>query len=184
MAECRGCGTEFTPSRWTNTLCSDACRSRARSAASRRWRDKHPDRYQEWLERYSKTPERLEQWRRFTREKHHQRRDQGVLVLNPKSPVDAAGYLALMDEQAGLCAICGNPEHRHDPSGRVKRLAVDHNHATGAARGLLCQDCNTAIGLLSDDPHRASRAVAYLQKWHLSEQSKREAIDQMARVMG
>lgn len=44
-------------------------------------------------------------------------------------------YDGLLERQGGRCAIC-----RARP--RSKRLAVDHNHATGAVRGLLCSRCN------------------------------------------
>lgn len=62
-------------------------------------------------------------------------------------------------EQAGLCAICGNP-----PAGRgpYNTLVADHCHATGARRKLLCTWCNTGIGLLGDDPARLRAAAAYV----------------------
>jgi hypothetical protein len=44
-------------------------------------------------------------------------------------------YEALLERQGGKCAIC-----RARP--KSKRLAVDHNHKTGAVRGLLCSRCN------------------------------------------
>ena len=52
----------------------------------------------------------------------------------------------------GGCFICGS-EHR---------LAVDHDHSTGRIRGLLCGNCNMAIGLLGDDTARLRAAIAYL----------------------
>lgn len=63
----------------------------------------------------------------------------------------------------GLCAICGNPETAMDSRRqRVKRLAVDHCHSTGKIRGLLCQRCNQAIGLLRDDCQLLRSAITYL----------------------
>lgn len=56
--------------------------------------------------------------------------------------LSAADYYALFELQGGRCAIC----HVHqDEFGQ--RLAVDHEHATGAVRGLLCKGCNTALGM-------------------------------------
>ena len=69
-----------------------------------------------------------------------------------------AGFHALDDAQGGRCAICGGP-----PSGPGNRLHVDHCHATGTVRGLLCGNCNTAVGLMADDPGRLLSAVAYLK---------------------
>ncbi|MBY8842730.1 endonuclease VII domain-containing protein [Streptomyces sp. SP2-10] len=60
---------------------------------------------------------------------------------------------AMVVSQRGLCAICldAPPEH------------VDHCHKTGRVRGVLCFNCNSAIGKLRDDPDVGRRAVAYLE---------------------
>jgi hypothetical protein len=60
--------------------------------------------------------------------------------------------------QGGVCAICGSVSK----SGR--KLAVDHNHATGKVRGLLCLKCNVALGLMSDNPDLLISAVSYLRE--------------------
>ena len=72
-------------------------------------------------------------------------------------------YDALLRQQGGVCAICGNGEpDAHGRTGKKFRLSVDHCHDTGAVRGLLCQKCNRAIGLLNDDPIRLRKAISYL----------------------
>lgn len=79
--------------------------------------------------------------------------------------VDAARYQEMLREQGGVCAICHQPEkHRDGLSGKPKDLAIDHDHATGAVRALLCSSCNTAIGLLGDNPAMLDAAKAYLAK--------------------
>lgn len=55
--------------------------------------------------------------------------------------------------QDGKCAICKK---------LTKKLCVDHSHATGAFRGMLCRSCNFAIGYLHDDPARCLVAAEYL----------------------
>lgn len=60
--------------------------------------------------------------------------------------------------QQGCCAICG--KHQTKLS-RV--LCVDHNHRTKKIRGLLCTNCNTALGLLYDDPDLLGKAIIYLR---------------------
>jgi hypothetical protein len=77
--------------------------------------------------------------------------------------LDAHGYVAMLEAQKGVCAICGRPERRVDGNSRkTKDLAVDHCHATNRVRALLCSNCNTAIGLLDDNPDLLSKARAYL----------------------
>ncbi len=73
-------------------------------------------------------------------------------------------YDAMLAAQGGVCAICGQPEVvlRH---GKVKLLAVDHDHATGEARGLLCQGCNQGIGHLGEDLERMEAAARYLETY-------------------
>lgn len=78
-------------------------------------------------------------------------------------------YLEMHDRQDGKCAICNRPETQMR-SGKVKALAVDHNHKTGAIRGLLCSDCNTGIGKLKDDPVVIRKAAEYLE-YHLGNSS-------------
>lgn len=55
--------------------------------------------------------------------------------------------------QGGLCCICLKAPAVH----------VDHCHKTGRVRGVLCFNCNTAIGKLGDDPDAARRVVSYLE---------------------
>lgn len=65
--------------------------------------------------------------------------------------------------QNGNCAICGKKESKKR-NGRPVRLSVDHDHATGIIRGLLCTRCNTAIGLFEENPRFLRQAVEYLQR--------------------
>lgn len=63
------------------------------------------------------------------------------------------GVKALKDSVGNCCEICGD---------RVERLVVDHNHATGEVRGILCTNCNSGIGKLQDSPSVLEAAIAYL----------------------
>ena len=73
-----------------------------------------------------------------------------------------ADYQKLYDEQNGVCAICGGIQTGR---GRAKNtLAVDHNHETGAIRGLLCTNCNTGIGNLRDNIDLLQKAIQYLRE--------------------
>lgn len=61
-------------------------------------------------------------------------------------------YLILQNDS---CAICGRKPNR--------MLHVDHNHENGEIRGLLCYQCNAAIGYMYDNPEIAKKVVEYLE---------------------
>jgi len=54
----------------------------------------------------------------------------------------------------GSCDICGS---------LTRRLYVDHCHATGSVRGLLCTSCNLGLGLFKDRPGILRVAAAYIE---------------------
>lgn len=72
-------------------------------------------------------------------------------------------YQMMHDAQDGKCAICKEPETTII-RGRQLTLAVDHCHATGAIRGLLCSACNPAIGAFRDRIDLLEAAIAYLRQ--------------------
>ena len=73
-------------------------------------------------------------------------------------------FEAMKVAQGGLCAACGQlPRKLHKDSLKVVDLCVDHSHVTNTVRGLLCDHCNRAIGMLGDDPATLRRAAAYLE---------------------
>ncbi len=67
-------------------------------------------------------------------------------------------YLKLLVKQDNKCAICFvHKDQLFSP------LEVDHCHDTGAVRGLLCPNCNTAVGLLRNSPTNCISAAKYLK---------------------
>lgn len=77
-----------------------------------------------------------------------------------------ATYEAMRVAHNDLCAICGKPETAYGSGGNgVRKLGVDHNHATGAVRGLLCAKCNTAIGAFGESIDTLRSAIAYLERY-------------------
>ena len=65
-------------------------------------------------------------------------------------------YTELWAQQGGVCAICLKEDEK-------KALGVDHDHETGAIRGLLCSQCNGAIGMLQERSDLMQRATEYLE---------------------
>lgn len=82
-----------------------------------------------------------------------------------KSAADSAAYFLkhykltraaverMREAQSNLCAICGDPDPQH----------LDHDHATGTIRRLLCQRCNHGLGLFRDDPYLLHVAALYVE---------------------
>lgn len=68
-------------------------------------------------------------------------------------------------QQNGVCAICGKPETSMF-RGKLRHLAVDHNHTTKQIRGLLCNKCNIALGWFQEDICSLESAIKYLKFWH------------------
>ena len=73
-------------------------------------------------------------------------------------------YEDMLKEQGGVCAICKQEETAKSNAGYPKNLAVDHCHNTGKVRGLLCHNCNIAIGKLKDDVGLLESALKYLKE--------------------
>lgn len=65
-------------------------------------------------------------------------------------------YNGLLERQGGVCAVCKEPP----PKGR--QLCVDHDHATGFVRGILCNKCNLALGYTNDNLTTIRRLLNYL----------------------
>ncbi len=85
--------------------------------------------------------------------------------LRWKYGIDRDEYDAMFAAQGGVCAICGNAETRVNPrTATIRLLTVDHDHSTGAIRGLLCNNCNRALGLFGDDLSRVRAAALYLTR--------------------
>jgi hypothetical protein len=70
-------------------------------------------------------------------------------------------YNKLVESQNNLCAICGGTNSR--------ALEIDHNHETNEIRGLLCFNCNTALGLLREDKNILMNMIDYLLKHNKEE---------------
>lgn len=117
-------------------------RGMCKTCYAREWRRndpiqmaKHNERGRKWRARHLEIARRVE---RNSKKVH------GVAnwstKLFYKFGITAEDYYNLLAKQGGKCALCGEPP-RDD-----KRLSVDHDHATGKIRGLLCTSCNVGLG--------------------------------------
>jgi hypothetical protein len=73
--------------------------------------------------------------------------------------IKLSDYDDMLEAQGHKCAICGQDETRFK-----KKLVVDHDHATGEVRQLLCNMCNHGIGNFKDDIDLMANAIKYILK--------------------
>lgn len=96
----------------------------------------------------SRDPEWLAETGRRTRDKRLRK------LYGADFGIDA--YDAMLASQGGSCVIC-----REVPD---NTFHVDHCHATGRVRGILCGACNNALGLFKDETNRLRAAIEYLER--------------------
>lgn len=80
-------------------------------------------------------------------------------VLKANYGLTIEDYEARLASQGGGCAICGA---KVCPTGR--QMSVDHDHATGRVRGILCARCNHGLGQFRDNPDLLRAAINYLKE--------------------
>lgn len=85
--------------------------------------------------------------------------------LKYKYGVSHAEFTDAWNTQNGNCAICENelPDLMAYDN-RRRGYAIDHNHETGAFRGILCIKCNSLLGMASDSVDVLSAAIKYLEE--------------------
>lgn len=144
---------EFGKARNTKTGLASRCKvcdrkskaesnARVKERMGSAWRDRQAGYTAKYRERH---PDRVAEYER----RHN---------LEYKFGLKIPEYEALLADQGGVCAACGS-------SPESKRLAVDHDRTCcpgtrscgRCVRGLLCSNCNTALGLVKDDPYRLVR---------------------------
>ena len=65
-----------------------------------------------------------------------------------------AALIDMLKAQEGVCAICQTAKATH----------IDHDHETGRVRGILCHQCNIALGCFRDSPSNLRAALRYLER--------------------
>jgi hypothetical protein len=81
-------------------------------------------------------------------------------TLKAKYGITQAKYDEMLAAQGGRCAICKGTDFGRK---RDSFFAVDHDHATGSVRGLLCRGCNHLLGVAKDSVAILESAIAYLR---------------------
>jgi hypothetical protein len=179
VANCAICEVQLPSAKRHRFFCSSACKQKAHrrrlpperlrvvrhvnNERAKKWRLANPERALELNRRWqaANRAKTRAAARRFLAQHPGYTR----LRTLRKYGLSPAEYDAMLAAQAGLCAACGGAETSlHPKTGKPKRLSVDHCHATGRVRGLLCKACNFAIGHAADDPERLIAAAEYLRR--------------------
>jgi hypothetical protein len=103
-----------------------------------KWQRENPERHRERQREYAESGKK-----KVSDRKSHSKRKYGLTLEQ---------FDEMLASQGRGCAICGNPDADN----------VDHDHETGRVRGILCWDCNIALGKFADDEDRALAAGGYL----------------------
>ena len=118
---------------------------------------KHPAGYHK--DYYEANEERLREYQAayYQRNKDRIKAQQRENALLRQYGITVDEYDAMLEAQGGGCSVCGVGSGWAE-----KRLAVDHDHASGRVRGLLCDRCNTVLGKVGDDPALLDGLKLYL----------------------
>lgn len=120
-------------------------------------KDKINARIKQWVkDNPEKYKERLKKWTYHNSDKRRN------IVLKNEYGITLDDYNRMFEDQKGRCAICDKHQ-----SELKRKLHVDHCHTCNEVRGLLCQHCNTVLGLIKDDVQALQRAIKYLTSFYL-----------------
>lgn len=108
---------------------------------------------EEYQKDKDKIRKRNDNWRNNNKDKFRN------CQLVRKFGISIDDYNDMLKEQNYRCKICNTHEDE-----LTLKLAVDHNHLTGKVRGLLCGNCNVAIGMLKDSEILLLKAIFYLKE--------------------
>jgi hypothetical protein len=169
---CKKCGIEKPLDQFEkNKTCREGRTNRCiacHAAYHRGYSEKHKDKIKNYhREHYAKKqgPGYVRKWGRVKSPEElaaYQERKKvraRELALQQSYGVTLEMYATMLATQGGVCAICKKTNGRSS-----KPLYIDHDHATGAVRELLCHYCNTLLGNAKDDPARLEQAASYLRK--------------------
>lgn len=148
---CNGCGmkkllSEFFRRRGRKN--GDGLASRCKDCASAsavRWRKAHP--------------ERVRELNGIAVHRHRRRHLNMSYCRRMGLQFTEADFQAMWISQDHKCAICGQ---RPTPFNK-KRFPIDHDHATGQIRAIVCHKCNLLVGILEKDPGLVQKAQAYIR---------------------
>jgi len=122
-------------------------------AYHKEWYAKNKEKRTAQIEEYQAT--KSDDWKKLIGQKHH---------LRTRYNLTPSEYNVMAEQQDYKCAICNIDVSENIRANKQIALSVDHNHATGALRELLCMKCNYGLGYFKDNADVLAKASAYIIK--------------------
>ena len=128
--------------------------------ANKKYREAHKEQTREAQKRWREKDENKDKIRKSSREWARENTLSSRLRhLRATYGLTDSEYKALLIKQNGRCAIC-----REKKGNELQSLAVDHCHKDNKVRGLLCINCNTALGHFKDSIEILENAIKYIKE--------------------
>ena len=125
------------------------------TAASRAWYARNPTYSKEKAKAWREAnPEVVKAYRVANRRKSYLQEAQRKYGILPER------FAELMATQGERCATCRKP---FDWGDKQTKPHIDHCHGTGKVRGILCNRCNTVLGLVADNKTILTALAGYLE---------------------
>jgi hypothetical protein len=149
--DCANCGKEFTCVK-NRLCCSGACRQRVDFDRRRGWSTQTRTCGACGISFVTRDPKK-----RYCAHACYAKHANKRTKVQGKYGLTVEAYDRMMREANGICAIC-----RERPT---DRLVLDHCHSSTIARGVLCTQCNSGLGMFGDDIARLYAAIEYLKRF-------------------
>ena len=167
MKNCQSCGNSFDSPDWRLKTCSEECSKKLRLSGLRRRRasKKIPLKRilcvvcnKEFIPSRKKTlccssdcsvkrkTHKTKEWNSLNSKRASLRKNYDLSLEDVEN---------ILQKQNYRCAVCEKI---------LSKFFIDHNHKTGKVRGILCFNCNTALGKFEDNPELLAKAIIYLSK--------------------
>ena len=130
----------------------------------KKWKEDNAETIKRWQQDYYQRPETKKiQKDYYQKNKQHikqRRKIKSREEILKEHNITAKQYQEFLNNQNNKCAICGINFSDIKPTS----IHIDHDHNTNKIRGILCLNCNIAIGLFKDNIYALNQAIKYLQK--------------------
>ena|ERR1700693_4932804 len=125
------------------------------NARHRKWMSDNREKMNKYTSNwYSKNPHKKKEYREKRKEYTKLRLIQIKYGLSPKE------YKELFNQTNNECPVCNVIFYSN---GNGSHACVDHNHTTGKIRGIICRNCNVALGNTKDNPKILRALIEYLK---------------------